>query len=67
MNNPISVLHEKVRGELFARKGQLRRISKDTGLSYDTIQRIRDKECDPGISKVEVLYEHLFGDGEVLP
>lgn len=54
---------EKVRTELVTRKGDLMKIARETKVSYDTILRIRDNECDPGYSKVETLYQHLFAAG----
>lgn len=48
-----------VRSELKARKGEIRRIAKETGVSYDTCLRIRDEEVDPGYSKVRQLADHL--------
>lgn len=48
-----------LREELERRKGSIRRISKDTGIAYDTILRIKNSEGDPGFSKVEVLARYL--------
>ena len=48
-----------IRDELERRKGDLRRISVDTGLSYDTVLRIKNGECDPGFSKIALLADYL--------
>lgn len=48
-----------IRDELERRKGDLRRVSKATGLSYDTVLRIKNGECDPGFSKIAILADHL--------
>ena len=46
------------------RTGELRRISACTGMSYDTILRIKNGENDPGYSKVLALYQFLIADEE---
>jgi hypothetical protein len=48
-----------IREELEKRKGDIRRISSDTGLSYDTVLRIKNNEGDPGFSKIAVLADYL--------
>lgn len=48
-----------VRDELLVRRGKLRRIAKETGVSYDTLLRIRDNEVDPGYSKVKAVFEYM--------
>jgi transcriptional regulator with XRE-family HTH domain len=48
-----------IRDELERRKGDLRRISAETGLSYDTVLRIKNGECDPGFSKIATLADYL--------
>ena len=48
-----------VRAELERRKGDIRRIAEQTGISYDTCLRIKNAEGDPGYSKVRTLYSHL--------
>lgn len=48
-----------IRAELERRKGDIRRISEETGLSYDTVLRIKNGEGDPGFTKVAILAEHL--------
>ena len=47
---------DKVRAKLTGRKGQeLIRIGAATGMSYDTLKRIRDGETDPPFSRVQQL------------
>lgn len=48
-----------IRQELDRRKGELRHIAGATGISYDTILRIKNGEGDPGFSKVAVVAEYL--------
>ena len=48
-----------IRNELERRKGDIRRISRATGLSYDTVLRIKNGEGEPGFNKVEKLAAHL--------
>lgn len=48
-----------VRDELERRKGEIRRIALDTGLSYDTVLRIKNNEGDPGFSKIAILADYL--------
>jgi transcriptional regulator with XRE-family HTH domain len=48
-----------IRDELERRKGDIRRISSETGLSYDTVLRIKNGEGDPGFSKVAKLADYL--------
>lgn len=51
----------QVRTRLQANKGRLREIAAESGLSYDTVLRIKNGEGDPGFSKVQTLYRHLKG------
>ena len=44
-----------IRDELERRKGDIRRISAEAGLSYDTVLRIKNGEGEPGFHKVEKL------------
>lgn len=37
------------------------RVSKDCDIPYDTILRIKNRQNDPGYSKVRALHEYLFG------
>ncbi|MBX3603219.1 MAG: helix-turn-helix transcriptional regulator [Rubrivivax sp.] len=55
-------LLERVIGELDRRRGDLRDVAKEAGLSYDTVLRIKNRENDPGYSKVKALAEVLFAD-----
>jgi len=52
---------DAVVAELDRRKGELAKIAKECGLSYDTVLRIKNQENDPGYSKVLSLHRHLFG------
>jgi hypothetical protein len=47
--------------ELERRKGDLPAVAKACGLSYDTVLRIKNRENDPGYSKVQKLHIYLFG------
>ena len=51
---------EKVVAELEARKGDLRKVSTETGIPYDTILRVKNSENDPSFSRVAALYSYLF-------
>ena len=51
---------ESVVAELQVRAGSLRRLARDSGISYDTILRIKNGENDPGYSRVKELYDYLF-------
>lgn len=46
---------EFVRTALSGAVGGLPRVARETGISYDTILRIKNGEGDPGYSKVRVL------------
>lgn len=48
-----------IRDELERRKGDIRRISTESGISYDTVLRIKNGEGEPGFKKVEKLAEYL--------
>lgn len=50
---------EVVIAELKARTGRLPAIAKDSGIPYDTLLRIRNRESDPGYSKIRRLCDHL--------
>lgn len=56
-------LLDLVVAELGRRVGDLASIARGAGVSYDTLLRIKNRENDPGYSKVRRLYEHLFGAG----
>lgn len=51
----------KVRESLRADEGRLRQVAMDTGLSYDTVLRIKNEEGDPGFSKVNTLAAYYYG------
>lgn len=52
---------DAVVAELERRKGDLPNVAKESGVSYDTVLRIKNRENDPGFSKVRALHEYLFG------
>lgn len=52
-------LLERVVGALVQRKGEIRRIADESGIAYDTVLRIKNREGDPGYSKVRALAAHL--------
>ena len=56
-------LLEDVVAELERRRGELPAIAKASGLTYDTVLRIKNRENDPGYSKVQKLYCSLFAAG----
>lgn len=45
--------------ELQRRTGELTDISKGSGVAYDTVHRIKNRENDPGYSKVRKLADYL--------
>lgn len=59
MADPSNLLGPVV-AELERRKGDLPALAKASGMSYDTILRIKNREGDPGYSKVEKLHRFLF-------
>ena len=42
------------------RKGELPTVARESGVAYDTVLRIKNRENDPGYSKVKVLHAYLF-------
>lgn len=54
-------LLERVVSGLNARVGDLPLVARESGLSYDTVLRIKNRENDPGYSKVRALADYLFG------
>lgn len=56
---------EQVVAELEQRRGDLPRIARDSGIPYDTILRIKNRQNDPGYSKVRHLHEFLFPQRKV--
>ena len=61
MDTQQSDLLEAVRAELKIREGGLQTVAKGTGITYDTIRRIKNGRNDPGYSKVRLLHDFLFG------
>lgn len=56
-------LLDRVVAELERRKGDLPKVAKDSGVRYDTVLRIKNRENDPGYSKVLALARYLFAAG----
>lgn len=52
-------LLSQVVAELERRTGDLRQLSQSAGIAYDTVLRIKNREGDPGYSKVRTLADHL--------
>ena len=46
--------------ELKIRNGAIRKIADATGVSYDSVLRIKNGKNDPGYSSVATLYAYLF-------
>lgn len=59
--NSSSDLLEAVVSALECRKGELPKVAKESGVPYDTVLRIKNRENDPGYSKVRALHDYLFG------
>lgn len=59
MNKQDDLL-ERVVAALEARKGDLLTVARETGLSYDTVLRVKNRENDPGYSKVATLAAYLL-------
>jgi hypothetical protein len=53
-------LLEQVVIALEARKGDLQSVARATGIPYDTVLRIKNRENDPGYSKVATLAAYLL-------
>lgn len=53
-------LLDRVVAELESRMGELTVVARETGMSYDTVMRIKNRENDPGYSKVRTLADYLF-------
>lgn len=47
--------------ELEHRRGDLVTVARESGIAYDTVLRIKNRENDPGYSKVLALHAYLFG------
>ncbi len=52
---PTPDLLDLVVAELQRRKGELPAISRAAGVAYDTVHRIKNRENDPGYSRVRRL------------
>lgn len=51
----------QVVAELERLKGDLARVARESGVPYDTVLRLKNRENDPGFSLVKRMHEHLFG------
>jgi len=56
---PTQDLLDAVVAALRERRGDLRAVARDAGLSYDTVLRVRDQEHDTGYAKVRAIAEAL--------
>lgn len=54
-------LLERVVAELNARTGSLRKVAVESGVPYDTVLRVKNRENDPMYSLVRKLADYLFG------
>lgn len=54
-----NMLEEVIRC-LEERTGELRKVAEEVGIAYDTILRIKNREGDPGFTKVQTLYDSLI-------
>ena len=65
-NTPMNTksLLDQVVAELEARTGSLREVADQTGIPYDTVLRIKNRENDPSFSKVQTLHSFLFARGK---
>jgi|GEM_PF-2479368 len=59
MTEPPGDLLDVVVAELERRTGDLPALSRETGISYDTVLRIKRRSNDPGYSKVRRLAEAM--------
>lgn len=53
-------LLDRVVEALQGRVGELPRVARETGVPYDTVLRIKNREGDPGYSKVATLAAYLL-------
>ena len=51
----------QVVAELERLKGDLARVARESGIPYDTVLRLKNRENDPGFSLVMRMHEYLFG------
>lgn len=54
-----SDLLDVVVGELHRRRGDIPAVARASGIPYDTVHRIKNREGDPGYSKVQRLASAL--------
>jgi hypothetical protein len=59
MSNTPDLLDDVV-AELDRRTGDLPKVAQESGIPYDTVLRIKNRENDPGYSKVRLLHQYLF-------
>ena len=50
----------QVVAELERLKGDLARVARESGIPYDTVLRLKNRENDPGFSLVMRMHEYLF-------
>lgn len=60
MSDQTDLLEEVIQ-ELGRRQGDLASIARDTQMQYKTVLRIKQRQNDPGYSKVAALHRYLFG------
>jgi len=51
---------DQVVSELESRVGDLRDVAAKSGIPYDTVLRIKNRENDPAFSRVQALHDFLF-------
>jgi len=51
---------DQVVTELEKRTGDLRTVALESGIPYDTVLRVKNRENDPSFSKVQRLHDFLF-------
>lgn len=54
-------------GALNDRKGDLRIVADGSGIAYDTVLRVKNREGDPGYSKIRTLAKYLFPADAPMP
>lgn len=60
-------LLDAVVAELNRRAGELPKVARESGIPYDTVLRIKNRENDPGYSKVARLHDFLFKSTAATP
>jgi predicted transcriptional regulator len=53
-------LLDRVVAELERRHGDLRRVADQSGVPYDTVLRVKNRENDPTYSRIKRLADYLF-------